>query len=150
MRPRSVLAVVAVALSIPAVASAAQPAPKSLSNPELTGYQLIQRFENNLAPTRTTQLASFLSGAFIIRRADGSTATKTQYLTNHPYYPDWQARVDDAQYQAPVLTVQSYNWQTSAPGAFAPCMFSFAWINGSWRMTAFSRFEPQAVLPPAQ
>ncbi|MFM8829325.1 MAG: hypothetical protein ACKOGE_08660 [Actinomycetota bacterium] len=31
--------------------------------------------------------------------------------------------------------------------SYAPGLFSFAWINGGWKMTAFAKFPDQATLP---
>ena len=138
-------AVAAAALAMSASAAPA-PAPKSLSNPALTGFQLIQRFENNLAPDRGAQLATFLSGAFIIRRSDGTTLNRAQYLKNHPYFPGRQLKVLGAEYAAPVLTVSAVVWALPAT-AYAPGLFSFAWVNGAWKMTAFAKFPEQATLP---
>ena len=138
-------AVAAAALAMSASAAPA-PAPKSLPNPALTGFQLIQRFENNLAPDRGAQLANFLSGAFIIRRSDGTTLNRAQYLKNHPYFPGRQLKVLGAEYAAPVLTVSAVAWALPAT-SYAPGLFSFAWINGSWKMTAFAKFPEQATLP---
>ena len=140
-------AVLALGAGAASAASSAAPAPKSLSNPTLTGFQLIQRFENKLAPNQASQLASFLSGSFIIRRSDGATLNRAQYLQDHPYYPDWQAKVYEAEYQAPVLTVQAFTWTTTTVGQFNPGLFSFAWINGGWRMTGFAKFATQSTLP---
>jgi|GEM_PF-1981004 len=122
------------------------PAPEKLANPELTGFQLVQRFENNLAPDRGAQLARFLSGAFIIRRSDGSTLNRAQYLQNHPFFPGRQLKVFEAEYAAPVLTVSAVAWSLPAT-SYAPGLFSFAWINGGWKMTAFAKFPDQATLP---
>ena len=143
----TVAGMAAAALAAGATAAPA-PAPKTLPNPELTAFQLIQRFENNLAPNRARQLSAFLSRAFIIRRADGTTANRAQYLRNHPYYPDWQAKVYDAEYAAPVLTVSSVAWALSVPGAYNPGLFSFAWQDGGWKLTGFARFASQSTLPP--
>lgn len=151
MSPRAIAATLAGAITLSIAATGAvaapAPAPRTLTNPELTGFQLIQRFERNLAPTRAPQLAAFLSPAFIIHRADGTQANRQQYLQNHPYYPDWQAKVYEAEYAAPVLTVQAFTWQKSVQAVYVPALFSFAWINGGWRMTGFARFQPQGSLP---
>lgn len=138
-------AVAAATLAVSASAAPA-PAPKSLPNPELTAFQLIQRFENNLAPGRGAQLAAFLSGAFIIRRSDGTTLNRAQYLKNHPYFPGRQIKVFDVEYEAPVLTASAVAWLPPAT-VYAPGLFSFAWINGAWKMTAFAKFPDQATLP---
>ena len=140
-------ALTAACLAVPAsAASGPAPAPRSLANPELTGFQLVQRFENNLAPDRGAQLARFLSGAFIIRRSDGTTLNRAQYLANHPFFPGRQLKVLEAEYAPPVLTVSAVAWTLPAT-TYAPGLFSFAWINGGWKMTAFAKFPEQATLP---
>ena len=147
LRSTAIVACAATAAVLAASAPAAPaPAPTSLRNPALTGFQLIQRFENNLAPGRSAQLAKFLSGAFIIRRSDGTTLTRAQYLQAHPYFPGRQIKVFEADYEAPMLTVSAVTWTLPA-AAYVPGLFSFAWINGGWKMTAFAKFPDQATLP---
>ena len=147
-RPGAAIVAGAVAAATLAMSASAAPAPapRSLPNPELTAFQLIQRFEDKLAPGRGAQLAAFLSGAFIIRRSDGTTLNRAQYLKNHPYFPGRQIKVFEAEYEAPVLTVSAVAWTLPAT-VYAPGLFSFAWINGAWKMTAFAKFPDQATLP---
>ena len=126
-------------------AKAPAPAPKTLSNPELTCQQLIGRFFNNLNPGRTAQLTAFLARSFIIYRADGTHATKAQYLANYPTYTPWGIKVGDGDYDSPTLTCRVHNWLNAAPTSVTPALYTFAWIRGSWRMTSFAKF---ANVPP--
>lgn len=123
------------------------PAPQTLANPTLTGYQLTMRFFKYLNPQYQSQLNAFLSDAFFIHRANNTGANKAQYVANHPTYNDAVLRVDNANYGEGLLTVSGVNWQTTVPNNYVPVMYTYAWVNGAWQLLSFARFAPSTTLP---
>lgn len=124
------------------------PAPQTLSNPTLTGYQLTMRFYKYLNPQNQAKLRRFLAGAFVIQRANNTVANRTQYLANHPTFTDGVIRVDTANYASGLLTVGGINWQTTVPNTYIPVLFTYAWVNGQWQMVSFAKFAASPTLPP--
>lgn len=124
------------------------PAPQTLKNPTLTGYQLTMRFFKYLNPEYQSQLNAFLADAFFIHRANNTGANKAQYLANHPTYNNALLRVDNANYGDGLLTVSGVNWQTTVPNTYVPVMYTYAWVNGTWQLLSFARFAASTTLPP--
>jgi hypothetical protein len=127
------------------------PAPKSLPNPNLTGFQLIQRFFNNLNPGSKAKLTAFLADSFIIKRSNMSSQNKATYLAAYPAYPNWGILVNEAVYADAQLSVNATNWQTTVPNVYTPSLYTFAWVKCGWQMTSFAKFANattlQATLP---
>lgn len=123
-------------------------APQSLKNPTLTGYQLTMRFFNYLNPQNQAKLEALLADAFFIRRADNTAQNRTQYLANHPTYNNAVLRVDSANYGDGLLTISGVKWQTTVPSTYVPVLYTYAWVNGTWRLVSSTRFTPSATLPP--
>jgi len=123
------------------------PAPRTLANPTLTGYQLTMRFFKYLNPQYQAQLSTFLADAFFIRRANNTGENRAQYLANHPTYNDAVLRVDNANYGDGLLTVSGVNWQTTVANTYVPVLYTYAWVRGRWQLLSFARFAPSTTLP---
>src|SRR5262245_45833846 len=80
--PKHVLAALVLALVVLVAAPAsAAPAPK-LKHPDATGEKLATKFLTLLQSGDTKGLAAFLDPAFQLQRADGTGATRAEYLAN--------------------------------------------------------------------
>jgi hypothetical protein len=93
-------------------------------------------------------LAAFIADGFVIQRADGSTATRDEYL-------DAPIEVSSFELGPDVLGVQDgdvlvVRWsvkasEATATGALgeeaAPRLSTFVWRDGAWRMVSHANFN---------
>jgi len=117
------------------------------AQPEVTGQRLADRYMTLLQKKDRAGLEEFLSPAFIIQRADGSSATKEQYLANLPEIREYVIRGVAARQDGPVLTVkwelvvdQTINGQTYK-GDPAPRLSTFLWDGAEWHLVAHANFN---------
>lgn len=153
MRPSTAIAV-ALAVGLAGTTSAAQgtlysPAPTRLANPDTTATQLLNRFFRALAADNGVKLGALLSPAWMIQRANGTWATRAQYLAARPDVRQYQIVDVMARYAMPTLVVRSRTatQEGTASGAtvtsrLAPRLSTFTWQGGRWRMTSHANFNP--------
>jgi hypothetical protein len=143
-----VLAVAAclAALALPA-ASAAAPAP-SLANPTATGRSLVIRFFVLLQRKDKAGLETFLSPAFQVQRADGSSSGKADYLAALPTVNKFYLSKLSATQAGGTLVVRYLarveglvNGKPYTPGP-APRLSVFAWSGNRWQLAAHANFNP--------
>lgn len=120
---------------------------------DVTGQQLAEKYMRLLQQKDTEQLDSFLSEAFIVARADGSTATKEQYLKDFPDLRSYIVRGVTARQDGPVLTVkwelvtdETVNGQTYRRDP-APRLSTFLWDGDEWRLVSHANFNTPAAAP---
>ncbi|MPZ48933.1 MAG: DUF4440 domain-containing protein [Dehalococcoidia bacterium] len=130
------------------------PAP-SLSQPEQAGQSLTNEYITLLAQKDLSGLQSFLSDGFMIQRADGSFATKTDYLTNIPSIGQFTIANVSAKQAGDTLVVRWFltvdeviNGQSFASTP-APRLSTFVWTDGEWRLLSHANFNAPATSPPA-
>lgn len=119
-----------------------------LADVDATGRELATEFLTILQGGDTAVLDGFLADGFQIQRADGSGATKAEYLEN-------PAQVDDftlgdaltAVQQDDVLTVR---WTLEVSEAIdgsdfsdtqAPRLSTFVYVDGRWRLLSHANFN---------
>src|SRR5262245_33444543 len=78
------LSTLALILSMSCGSDSDDKAAPALSDPNATGVEVANQFVTLLQKKDVQGLQSFLSDAFIIQRADGSSSTKSEYLTKLP------------------------------------------------------------------
>jgi Domain of unknown function (DUF4440) len=132
-----------------APAASAPAAPTRLADPVATGTQLLNRFMGGLVADDTARMSALLAPAWIIQRANGTWATRDQYLAAMPDVRQYQITDVTARYTAPALVVRSFvaTQEVSAAGVTvtsrkAPRLSTFAWSGGRWRMTSHANFNP--------
>lgn len=150
---RPLLVIVASALVLFGVACSSDGESSGTAAPELadadeTGRELATEFLTILRDGDTGELGEFLAEGFQIQRADGSGATKTEYLEN-------PARIDSfelgelvvAVQQGDVLTVR-WTLQVSEVidgeefgEAEAPRLSTFVHVDGRWRLLSHANFN---------
>lgn len=121
-------------------------APK-LSQPNTTGAQVANEFLTLLQKKDMPGLQAFLSDAFIIQRADGSSSTKAEYLPNLPSIGPYEIADVKAQQDGNTLVVhwtlsvqEVINGQTYK-GTPAPRLSTFTWSEERWRMVSHANFN---------
>lgn len=129
-------------------APAAAAAPQKLAKPDLTATQLLNRFFSSLATGDRARLGALLSPAWMIQRANGISATRSQYLAAMPDVLQYRITDVVARYSRPTLVVRSKS-STQEPSVdgvvtspLAPRLSTFTWSDGRWRMTSHSNFNP--------
>lgn len=136
-------------------ASKSSPVAPKLGRPEATGKDLSNKFMTLLHNKDTAGLQTFLSDAFIIQRADGSSSAKTEYLTNLPVVNQYTVQDVQARQDGPVLTVK---WDLEVDevidgktysGRPAPRLSTYVWHDSSWRMTSHANFNAPVADPTA-
>ncbi|MDO8390933.1 MAG: nuclear transport factor 2 family protein [Actinomycetota bacterium] len=121
-----------------------------LGDPSATGSQLAEEFLMILQDQDMEALDAYLADGFQLQRADGTGATKAEYLENPAKVGEFQLgrKVTGVQDRG-VLTVRwSVKVQEEIDGVAtdageAPRLSTFVWQNGRWRMVAHANF----VLP---
>lgn len=108
------------------------------------------KFQNLLKAKDIAGLKQFLAPAFQLQRADGSHATKAEYLTNPATVTSF--RLLDVQasqtagsivvrYEADITGV--LNGRAYAPGP-APRLSTFVWNGSRWQLLSHANFNPGA------
>jgi hypothetical protein len=120
-----------------------------ITDPEVTGRALTDEFLQLLRDKDVDGLRDYLSDAFIIQRADGSSSTKDEYLTKLPEVRDYEIRDVTAKQSGGAFTVKwdlvvdsVINGKTFA-GDPAPRLSTFAWDASAerCRMTSHANFN---------
>ncbi|MEZ4553643.1 MAG: nuclear transport factor 2 family protein [Dehalococcoidia bacterium] len=128
----------------------------TVEEPSATGRELVEQYVTLLKERDIEGLRSFLSDAFIIQRADGSSATKEEYLGRLPEIRTYAIEDVTALQDGPVLTVrwslivdETIGGQTYR-GDPAPRLSSFVWHEGRWCLASHANFNaPEASATPA-
>jgi hypothetical protein len=138
------------AATLSAATRATAPAPQKLAKPDLTATQLLNRFFSSLATGDRARLGALLSPAWMIQRANGTSATRSQYLAAMPNVLQYRITDVVARYARPTLVVRSKS-STQEPSGdgivispLAPRLSTFTWSGGRWRMTSHGNFNPVA------
>jgi hypothetical protein len=144
-----VLGVLALMLAPGASSKAAtkRPAPR-LANPTRTATRLVNDFFTLLEHKDRAALRRFLSPAFQVQRADGSSAEKPEYIANLATINNFQlTKVRATQASATLVvrylaTVEGVvNGKPYKPGP-APRLSVFAWSGKRWQLAAHANFNP--------
>jgi hypothetical protein len=127
-----------------------------LDNPDETGAALVNEYITLLQDEDIDGLRSFLSDAFIIQRADGSTDEKAAYLQNIPQIGEFTItditalQADDALIVRWFLTVKEVINGQPFSGEPAPRLSTFVYQDGDWRLSSHANFNaPESANPPA-
>lgn len=134
--------------SVPATSPARTAPPPQLADPSRTGARLAERFLGLLKAKDTAGLERFLSPAFQVQRADGSGASRADYLAALPTVREFV--VSDAvgtqdggtlvvRYLATVNGVT--NGKEYTAGA-APRLSTFTWDGRRWQLASHANFNP--------
>lgn len=121
-------------------------APK-LKDVNRTATVLATRFLTLLEQNNVRGLKSFLSPSFQLQRADGSSASKANYLSNLPRITSFEIS-DLRATQAGAALVVTYkadiegmaNDKPYSPGA-APRLSTFTWNGRLWQLTSHANFN---------
>jgi len=122
------------------------PAASAARSPSATGGELATEFMTILS--EQAALEDFLADGFVIQRADGSTATRAEYLAA-------PIQVSTFELGEEVLGVQDgdvlvVRWAVKATEATdegalaedeAPRLSTFVWRDGTWRMVSHANFN---------
>jgi len=144
-----VLTMLAVAFAPGASAKAAttKTAPR-LADPTRTATRLVNNFFTLLERKDRAALQRFLSPAFQVQRADGSSAEKREYLANLSTVNSFQlTKVRGTQAGATLVvrylaTVEGVvNGKPYKPGP-APRLSVFDWSGKRWQLAAHANFNP--------
>ncbi len=125
-----------------------------VEQPDATGLQLATRYMTLLQQKDAEGLRSFLSDAFLIQRADGSWASKEEYLGRLPEIREYTIQGVTAKQDGPVLTVkwelvvdQTINGQTYKADP-APRLSSFVWNGEKWCLASHANFNTPVAGTP--
>ena len=118
-----------------------------LENPNTTGEMLADRFLTLIRDKDISGLRDFLSEGFVIQRADGSYATKADYLTRLPEIGDFRIHdVSAHQVDASLVVhwtltinevIEGKDYETTP----APRLSTFVYTDGEWRMLSHANFN---------
>lgn len=141
------LGLVLLGVAAMAACGADDPAP-TLADPSATGRELATEFLTILQAGDIEALDEFLAPGFQLQRADGSGATKDEYLQKPASVQQFEIGADvNGVQQGKVLTVrwtvvitEVINGQPGATGE-APRLSTFLWSDGRWRMTSHANFN---------
>lgn len=124
------------------------PAPV-LADPNATGRELVTRFIEILRNSDRAALGDFLADAFQIQRADGTSASRDEYLNAEISISSFEiGPTVDAVQAGDTLTVRwSIKLQETIDGrptgtSEAPRLSAFVWQNGTWRLLSHANFNP--------
>jgi hypothetical protein len=147
-----VVAAIAAALMIgPSVAAKpsaiARPAPE-LADATATGHRLANRYFKLLRDKNVEGLQAFLSPAFQVQRADGSSSEKEDFLAKLPVVNNF-VLTDFRATQAGSTLIVRYlasvegliNGRPYTPGP-APRLATYAWNGSRWQIAANANFNP--------
>jgi hypothetical protein len=124
-------------------------APK-LDDPTAVGSDLVNEYATLIQTKNAKALDDFVSDAFIIQRADGSSSEKEAYLQDFPDVGSFTISDVSALQAGDVLVVR---WSISVEEVVngtrlssepAPRLSTFAWEDGRWRLTSHANFAAPA------
>jgi hypothetical protein len=146
-----VFAALALALTAFVAAPASAASAPRLKDPDAMGEKLAAKFLTLIQNRDTSGLTAFLDPSFQLQRADGTGATKSEYLANPATLTAWKIGPQLTAVQAgDVLTVR---WQLEAnvqiDGAQyrtteAPRLSVFRWDGRQWRIVSHANFNVPA------
>ena len=126
----------------------------TLKDPNQTGSDLVNKYMTLLQQKDANGLKSFVSDAFIVQRADGSTSDKTAYLQSFPDVGQFTITNVSARQIENALVVR---WDVSVHETVdgkpydttpAPRLSTFYYANGAWKLTSHANFNaPEAAAP---
>jgi len=141
------VALVAVPSGAATRTAAARPAPH-LANPTATAKVLSQRFFTLLQKKDVPGLRRFLSPAFQVQRADGSSSEKREYLTKLAEIRKFELSDLHATQAGGTLIVRYLatvegvtNGRPYTPGP-APRLAAYAWNGKRWQIASNANFNP--------
>ncbi len=141
------LATLLLALSMACNSDSGVEAAPRLSDPNTTGGQVTNEFLTLLQKKDVPGLQSFLSDAFILQRADGSSSSKAEYLPNLPSIGPFEIGDVKALQDGNTLvvhwtlTVQEVINGQPYRTAPAPRLSTFTWSEDRWRMASHANFN---------
>jgi len=151
LRVASVLAIAALAFTVFLAAPAAAASAPRLKDVDATGEKLATKFLTLLQDKDLKGLAVFLDPSFQLQRADGSGATKSEYLANPSTVTSFEIGPELTAVQAgDLLTLR---WQLEANTQIngtqyqtteAPRLSVFRWDGRQWRMVSHANFNVPA------
>ena len=148
--PACLGAALVLALGAPVAAApraAGIPAP-TLSDPTTTGHRLSNRFFTLLRQKNVEALQGFMSDAFQVQRANGTGATKAEFLAQLPVVNNFVLTDFHGSQAGPVLVVRYeasvvgvINGSPYTPGP-APRIASYVWNGLRWQIASNANFNP--------
>ncbi len=144
------VAVITVLLLGAACGSSSNNGAPTLSTPAQTGQQLVEKYMSLLANQDVAGLKTFLSDSFLRQGADGTFATKDQYLSNLPQVSNYHITDVTANQSGGALAVR---WMLSIDEVVsgktlqttpAPRLATFVWEGGDWRLLSHANFNAPA------
>jgi hypothetical protein len=123
------------------------PAPQ-LSDPTATGHRLANRFFTLLRSKNIEGLQGFMSDAFQVQRANGTGASKTDFLAALPvinnfvltdFHGTQAGPALVVRYEASVVGVINGNPYTPGP---APRISTYVWNGLRWQIASNANFNP--------
>jgi hypothetical protein len=125
--------------------------PPSLDDPTATGQELANEFLTLVAEKDADGLEGFLSDAFIVQRANGTSSTKDAYLPDLPDVGEFEtSNFTVVQHGNALVVAYDLAVQETIEGeAFAtdpaPRLSTFVWDDGEWRLASHANFNvPEA------
>lgn len=120
----------------------------ALSDPDAAGRELVLRFIQILKDKDRDALAEFLAPSFQIQRADGTSATRSEYLdadiniSSFEIGPELEAVQADGilTVRWSIKLVETIEGQATGTG-LAPRLSTFVWEQGAWRLAAHANFN---------
>ena len=120
----------------------------TLADPNTAGRDLALRFIEILRTKDRDALAAFLAASFQIQRADGTSATRDEYLAADINISSFELGPDVAAVQSGgVLTVrwsiklvETIEGKPTGTG-LAPRLSTFIWEDGTWKLASHANFN---------
>ena len=119
-----------------------------LDDPSVTGRELVTEFMSILQRADVEALDGFLAEGFVVQRADGSTATRDEYLAAPIAVSAFELGPEVLGTQNDDVMVVRWSVTASeatADGTFgtevAPRLSTFVWRDGTWKMISHANFN---------
>ena len=132
-------------------ATAATKKPPRLKDPAATGRELSTEFLTILQQSDTAALRKFLDPAFLLRRADGSSITRADYLANPATVGQFVLgdTVTASQHGDVLVVGWSVKSDLTVDGqpyspVEAPRLSTYHWDGARWRLVAHANFNRPA------
>src|SRR5262245_30732543 len=150
-RAALVLVITALVLATYLAAPASATSAPRLKDPDATGERLATKFLTLIQDQDTKGLAAFLDPSFQLQRADGTGATRSEYLANPSTVMSFKIGPELTAVQAgDLLTLR---WQLEANTQIngtqfstteAPRLSVFRWDGRQWRIVSHANFNVPA------